>query len=156
MKLKVILTPLILSFFFIKSFAANGCRVNGRVFITTTSQCSACPNNREPWTNGPNYIIFSDAATECNSAPYNNVGVQYVKVGQVATRTNAFANTSCYTTDGSGYTLGTSVSYVRFYNCPLDDYIWMLILPLCAFGLCIVRKRNLLILMELSSTKTRL
>lgn len=147
MKLKVLLVFLLSISCFSEGFAANGCQIGtgsgSRVFINTTTQCGTCPNNIESWSGGTNYIVFSNAATECNSSPYNNVAVQYVKVGQIPSRTTAFGNTSCYTTSGTGYTLGVAVTYTSIYNCPLDNYFLLMAIPLIFIGFKSVGKNNL-------------
>lgn len=139
MKLSVLLTLFLMIVTYIHSFAANGCQIGSgsgsRVYITTSTQCSLCPSNREPWSNGSNYIVFSNAATECNSSPYNNVNVRYIKTGQISVRTTSFGNTLCYVTDGLTYTSGTAVSYPTYYNCSLDGYFFLLAIPVILMAL---------------------
>ena len=117
-----------------------------RIYINTATQCGICPSSREPWSNGSNYIVFTNAATECDSSPYNNISVQYVKTGQISSRTNAFGNTLCYVTNGVTYTSGTSVSYTTVYNCPLDEYLFLIAIPLIIITLTNARKYNWAIL----------
>lgn len=151
MKLNTLLIFLLLIFCYSEGFAANGCQIGSgpgsRIYINTSTQCAICPSGREPWSNGSNYIVFSNTATECNSSPYNNVNVQYIKTGQISPRTNAFGNTLCYVTDGITYTPGgTSVSYTTYYNCPLGDYFFLLVIPLIFIALKrIVNTNGLLI-----------
>jgi hypothetical protein len=139
MKSRAFLILLSVILVYSSSFAANGCQIGSgsgsRVYINTSTQCGICPGTREPWSNGSNYIVFSNAATECNSSPYNNVNVQYIKTGQISPRINAFGNTLCYVTDGFTYTFGTSVSYITYYNCPLGDYFFLLAIPLIFIAL---------------------
>jgi hypothetical protein len=146
MKSKAFLSLLSLILVYSSSFAANGCQIGSgsgsRVYINTSSPCALCPGTREPWSNGSNYIVFSNAATECNSSPYNNVNVQYIKTGQISPRINAFGNTLCYVTDGSTYTFGTSVSYITYYNCPLGDYFFLLAIPLIFIALKHITNMN--------------
>lgn len=153
MKLGVLLVSIIILFSLSESFAASGCqRGTGPlsiVFIIPTTKpssaaCSTCPNNGDYWTNGSNYIVFSNSAVECNSSPYNSPSTQYVKTGELTLRTTAFNNNICYTTDGTTWAIGRAVTYTKVYNCPLDDYIFLLILPFGAFGFHYMRKRILL------------
>lgn len=134
MNLKALLIFLFSVFSYCEGFAANGCQIGtgsgSRVFINPTTPCSTCPNNSEPWSGGTNYIVFSNAATECNSSPYNNVGVQYVKIGQIPSRNTAFGNSLCYTTNGVGFTPGLAVTYTSVYNCPFDDHFLLMAIPL--------------------------
>ncbi|WP_316759814.1 hypothetical protein [Pedobacter aquatilis] len=143
MKIKVLLTSLLLLFCVMNSFGADGCLIAGRVYINPPPACSNCPANSEGWSGGTNYIVFSNAATECNSNPYKSS--QYIKVGEITNRNTSFGNNSCYTTSGgSGFTSGTAVSYPRFYNCPIDDYILMLVIPIVALCFYEMRKYNLI------------
>ena len=55
-------------------------------------------------------------------------------------------NTSCYIKgySGAGDAYGTLINFSRTpADCPLDDYIWLLILPLGVFGFYIMRKSSL-------------
>ncbi|MFC4209753.1 hypothetical protein ACFOWA_01085 [Pedobacter lithocola] len=127
-------------------FAADGCQVGtgpfSRVYITKTTRCTLCPSNSEPFTNGSNYIVFSNVATECNSTPYTP-STQYVKTGELTPRITSFGNSLCFTTNGIGFTNGNAVNYVRVYNCPIDDYAWLLLFPFTVFGVITVARQQI-------------
>jgi len=151
MKLKCLVLFVISLLYYINCNAIPGCQIGtgvlSRVYYNTTLACSGCSAG-EYWTNNgnSNYIVFDNSGSQCNLSQYNSTSTEYVKNGELTPRT---ISGSCYITNavsgGSGTRqLGTPVSFLRKYNCPLDDYIWLLILPLGVFGVYYMRKRSIL------------
>ncbi|RYF12549.1 MAG: hypothetical protein EOO42_19965 [Flavobacteriales bacterium] len=130
-------------------FGIPGCQLGtgplSRIYYSPTTQCFLCPSG-EYWTNNgtsANYIVFTNAATECNTVQYQSPTTEYVKVGEISSRVPANSAT-CYVTNGAAFnsTPGTAVNFVRKYNCPIDDYIPYFILAFGFLGFVMIKIGN--------------
>ena len=50
--------------------------------------------------------------------------------------------------DPNNYTTGTNGNYVSIVSCPLDAYIWLLILPIVSLGFHYMRRKSLVEIQE--------
>lgn len=118
------LKTIVLILFFISAFylrsSAQGCRYGGAIYISS-------PSGWYQWTNPVSETCGAGATTSTQYARYIS---------------NVPGPNTCYIGFwGLGGT-GTLVNYALL-NCPIDDYLWVLILPLAAFAIYMLRKRNL-------------
>lgn len=121
--------------------ADAGCRYTGggsdRVYYRTTTV--GTPNNTYEYFTNEYWIQFSSSVS-CNSSPYQTS--TYVKSAEVTTRTDAKGG-RCYVNFANSYALGTPVTFVRTYQCPIDDYIPFLLLIMLPVSIGFVRRKYL-------------
>lgn len=151
MFLKIICSIVFLCILRTTSFGVPGCQIGtgplSRVYYSPTTQCFLCPVG-EYWTNNgtsANYIVFTNAATECNTPQYQSPTTEYVKIGEISSRVPP-NNATCYITNGAilNSTAGTAVNFVRKYNCPIDDCITYFAIAFGVFGFIFVKTRLLI------------
>lgn len=113
------------SFFFIqKSCADVGCLVGNTLYTTLTNGCTRC------YDNTPGDIV----------SPCGWIRIGSTNTCRVYDGSGSVFSTSNYAFYGDGY----SNNWSKITLCPIDNYSWLLILPISGIGLYRLRKRNLI------------
>ena len=118
--MKYILLVVAVCFFSVKSFSAVGCLYNTQIL-----------------TNDPSFFPYWWTSGVSTSCPANaTTSTDYAKF-----QSNVTPSSSCIAT--AGFSTGILVNY-DIAKCPIDDWIWLLIIPVSIAGTCMTRGNTII------------